>query len=199
MAAILSRTWCVNCFLVLCPFISFQLPHVSGASLPSNSDVSDSRDLNLEVECELTRNEIARLETALGNLNDGGIMMHRLHETVGFNAARTEDQESSQQSATSACPYEYTSVDLGGNTFPEALLNATCRQMPPSRGCQLGSTNSPDTEGLPPAMTSCQPHFYHVPIIRYHTILIQNEHCVIRDFTVDQVELATGCMCVYVQ
>ena len=171
-----------------------------GASLTPNSEVSDAQDLIFEVECELSRNEISRLETALGSLNEGvGIMMHRLHETVGFNAALAENEEFSQQSTTSACPYDYTSVDLVGNTFPETLSNATCRQMSPNRGCQLDSTSSPDTEGLPPPMTSCKPHIYHVHIIRYHTLLIQNEHCAIRDFTVEQVEIATCCICVFAQ
>ena len=165
-----------------------------GASISANGHVSNIQGLTPEEECQLSPGDISMLETALGSLDDGGIMLHRLQASAGLNAARTADQEDSQQSVTTACPYEYNSVSLGGNTFPETLLNATCLPTS-SHGCQL---DSPSSSGAGvPVTTSCHPQFYHVPIIRYHTLRIQTAHCVIKDFTVEQVEIATGCTCVF--
>ena len=163
------------------------------ASISANGHVSSIQGLTPEEECQLSPNDISMLETALGSLDNGGIMMHRLQASTGLNAARTADQEGSQQSVTTACPYVYNSVSLGGNTFPETLLNATCLPTP-SHGCQLDSTSS--AAGVP-VTTTCHPQFYHVPIIRYPTLRIQTAHCVIKDFTVEQVEIATGCTCVF--
>ena len=165
-----------------------------GASLSANGDVSGIQGLIPEEECQLSPNDISILETALASLDDGGIMMHRLQASAGLNAAWMADQEGSELSVATACPYRYSSVSLGGNTFPKTLLNATC-QPTPSQGCQLDSTSSSDTGT--PVTTSCHPQFYYVPIIRYYTLRIQTAHCVIKNFTLEQVEIVTGCTCVF--
>ena len=139
----------------------------------------------MESECALTDSQLETLNDAFSRLTEGhGMMVHKTGNPIEFGAvvrpAETPD------AGQSTCPYTMSSVDLGENVYPSRLMNATCE----CSDCQNG-----DDPNLPKT-TACQPLFYHVPIIRYQTVRIQTAQCVIRDFTVEFVKIATGCTCV---
>ena len=139
----------------------------------------------LESECALSDSDLQTLDEAFSRLTEGhGMMVHKIGDPIDSRAvvrpAETAD------AGQSTCPYTMSSVDLGENAYPSRLMNATCD----CNDCQNG-----DDPNLPKT-TACQPLFYHVPIIRYQTVRIQTAQCVIRDFTVEFVKIATGCTCV---
>ena len=101
--------------------------------------------------------------------------------------------ESIDVTSQSTCPYHFTLVTLGDNSFPREIMNATCD----CEVCDLTTECEPNIEPLP-WMTTCKPQFYYVPIIRYQTERIQTELCLIQDFRVESVPIATGCTCVYI-
>ena len=107
-----------------------------------------------------------------------GVMMHKTSDSIESGAV-IKTVETPEVEGQPICPYTLNSVHLLENAYPDRLMNATC------------DCNDCQTEGVTTANTACRPQSYHVPIIMYQSIRIQTDLCIIRDFTVEFVKIAT--------
>ena len=147
----------------------------------------------LESHCQLGESDLQKLDDAFSRLTHGrGMMVHKTSDEIKFGAA-VNPMDSSDAIGKPTCPYSRRLVYLGENAYPHRLMNATCD----CDDCQ-NEDSALDYMNLGlPRTKACQPQFYHVPIIRYHSLRIQTAPCVIHDFTVEFVKITTGCTCVH--
>ena len=143
-------------------------------------------------QCQLTHSDLQKLNDAFSRLSEGrGMTAHKTSDVIGSRTV-VDPAENSDAIGQSTCPYTLRLVYLGENAYPNRLMNATCD----CNYCQNEDDTLDDIYLDLPRTTACQPQFYHVPIIRYHSLRIQTAQCVIRDFRVEFMTITTGCTCV---